>query len=272
MSEVDLSLWRDDRASTVTAPLEIRNAAQQVVERLVTAIALGSVLPGQRFPAERELARRLKVSRNTLRMALHELQTRGYVTIGKGRHGGATVASVWEDNSAELIRRALAPRWERLEWVFDLDRGIGQLVARLAAERRSASDLKQIQARVTAFASPAWPSDAQDQADHAIHAAIAEATHNPFLVSLENQIWAELSLGVGILPGSRELHDKAVVEHQALADAIVAGDGDLAAQINARHFAELVETPLRELRERILGRKAPEGRSERLAAPEGAAR
>jgi GntR family transcriptional repressor for pyruvate dehydrogenase complex len=259
MSAAGFMQWGGARTTTVTTPLQIRNAAQQVAERLVTAIALGSVLPGQRFPPERELAQRLAVSRNTLRMALHELQADGYVTISKGRHGGARVASTWGPVSAELIRRTLGPLWERLEWVFDLDRGIGQLVARLAAERRSTSDLKELQARVDAFASPLWPSDEQDQADHAVHAAIAEATHNPFLVSLENQIWAELSLGVGILPSTKDLHDRAVIDHQELADAIADGDGELAAQINRRHFAELVETPLRQLRGRIVDRATPEG-------------
>jgi GntR family transcriptional repressor for pyruvate dehydrogenase complex len=236
----------------MTEPLEIRTAAQQVAERLVTAIALGSVAPGQKFPPERELAHRLQVSRVTLRAALHELQEQGYVTILKGRSGGATVASAWQSGSAELVHHALAPRWEQLEWVFDLQRELGQLVARLAAERRSAADLDMIRESVAAYASPEWGGDVHRQVDLAIHSAIAQATHNPYLVSLESQIWGELSLGVGVLPGSPKLHEQAISEHRALAEAISDHDAERAAAINLSHFVDLVETPLRQLFETIL--------------------
>jgi DNA-binding FadR family transcriptional regulator len=167
-----------------------------------------------------------------------------------------------------MIRRTLIPLWERLEMLFDLDRGLGQLVARLAAERRSSSDLEKIQEHVAAYASPDSDRDVRDQSDRAIHAGIAEATHNPYLVSLQNQIWTELSLGTGNLPGSRRLHEQAVIDHQALSDALAARNGKLAAQINLRHFAELVEIPLRQLRERILEQGAPSESDDALATPE----
>ena len=48
-------------------------AFEETVERLLTLIKLGVVGPGERFPAERELAAQLGISRLTLREALSEL-------------------------------------------------------------------------------------------------------------------------------------------------------------------------------------------------------
>ena len=45
------------------APVTLRTAGERIAERLVTAIALGEFVPGQRLPAERDLAAMLEVSR-----------------------------------------------------------------------------------------------------------------------------------------------------------------------------------------------------------------
>ena len=58
-------------------PVELHTAGQLIAERLVTAIALGEFEPGQRLPAERELAATLEVSRTTVREALQRLHAGG---------------------------------------------------------------------------------------------------------------------------------------------------------------------------------------------------
>ena len=89
------------------APLKLRNAGEQIAERLVTAIALGEYVPGQRLPTERELSSLLGVNRASVRDALHRLAEAGYVDIQRGRHGGAYVRMSWGTQSAEMIRRTL---------------------------------------------------------------------------------------------------------------------------------------------------------------------
>ncbi len=60
--------------SGVLRPVREGNAFEETVERLLTVIKLGLVGPGERFPAERELASQLGISRLTLRDAIGELQ------------------------------------------------------------------------------------------------------------------------------------------------------------------------------------------------------
>ncbi len=72
-------------------PVRAGNAFEETVERLLTVIKLGVVGPGERFPAERELAAQLGISRLTLREAIRELQQAGYVESRRGRSGGTFV-------------------------------------------------------------------------------------------------------------------------------------------------------------------------------------
>ncbi|HEU5420785.1 MAG TPA: GntR family transcriptional regulator [Streptosporangiaceae bacterium] len=64
----------------------------QIEDWLAGAIATGELAPGDRLPAEHDLAAWLGVSRMTLRHALSELVRRGLVTRAVGRHGGTFVA------------------------------------------------------------------------------------------------------------------------------------------------------------------------------------
>src|SRR5256886_5492407 len=67
-------------------------AHTQIELALETAIERGRLSPGDRLPAERELAERYGVSRMTLRQALGSLELRGRLVRSKGRYGGTFVA------------------------------------------------------------------------------------------------------------------------------------------------------------------------------------
>lgn len=69
----------------------VGNVFETTVEQLATAIRLGVFVDGDVLPAERELAERLGVSRNTLREAIAALRDSGLVTTRRGRGGGTVV-------------------------------------------------------------------------------------------------------------------------------------------------------------------------------------
>ena len=81
-----------------TAPPEISRAPgttvhAQIEDWLAGEITVGRLVPGDRLPAEQDLAAWFGVSRMTLRHALGELARRGLLTKAVGRRGGTFVAA-----------------------------------------------------------------------------------------------------------------------------------------------------------------------------------
>ncbi len=230
-------------------PVPMRTAGERIAERLVTAIALGEFERGQRLPTERELAATLEVSRTTVREALQRLQAAGYVTTRRGRGGGTFIQTGAGPGSEEMIKRTLVPAWDQLTELLDYRRLIEQQIARTAAERRSEADIETIR-RVVAEYAHAVGRDASRLADHALHQAIARATHNPRLAELSARIRREVGLGFDAEPYTPDMRRRALRQHPTLAEAVIAGDPDHAARLADSHFS-LTDGMLTELRARL---------------------
>lgn len=202
----------------------------------MTAIALGEFTPGQRLPAERELAARLGVSRTTVRDALARVVTSGMLEVRRGRSGGAYVRQPWTTESARAVRATLGPRWEELESTFDMRHLVEALVARTAAERRDAADEREIKAALKQYELAKELPDAQ-AADLRLHHAIAKAAKNPRLLAVREQLLSEVSFGFAVEPFTDEVYARALPQHRELAGAVVAGDADTAWEVGKAHFS-----------------------------------
>jgi DNA-binding FadR family transcriptional regulator len=148
-----------------------------------------------------------------------------------------------------MIRRTLGPAWDELSEVLDFRRLLEQLIARTAAQRRDDSDIAAIRRAVEDYAQ-ATDRDTSRLADHALHQAIARATHNSRLVDLSARARREVSLGFDAEPYTPEVRHRALRQHPTLADAVIAGDPARAAELAASHFS-LTEDMLTELHARI---------------------
>jgi GntR family transcriptional regulator, transcriptional repressor for pyruvate dehydrogenase complex len=240
----------DAPRASILEPVRLRSAGEHIADRLVTAIALGEFVPGQRLPTERDLAALLGVSRTTVREAVQRLAAIGYVEVRRGRHGGSFVLSGAGPEATEMIRRTLLPDWDRFERLFDFRLLIEPLIARVAAERRTDDDAEEIRRTLRAYVDAGDDREASRAADQSVHVAIAQATQNPYFASLSSSIRSEISLGFGAEPYSAQIRARAVKDHTALADAVIAGDPGRASRVAAKHFA-LTESVLRELHERV---------------------
>jgi GntR family transcriptional regulator, transcriptional repressor for pyruvate dehydrogenase complex len=192
----------------------------------------------------------LGVSRSTVREALQRLSAGGYVDIRRGRTGGAYVLSGWQPDSTDTIRRTLVPVWSRLEAVLDFRQLIEPVIARVAAERHTADDSGAIRRALVEYGDAGDDREASRAADEKLHRAIAEATHNPYLVSLSADIRTQVSFGLGAEPYSLTVRRRALSQHAALVDAVVAGKATRAGTLAEKHFS-LTGAALRDLWERV---------------------
>lgn len=122
-------------------PVEKQRVAEEVAEQLRSLILGGQYPPGSKLPPERELSKRLRVNRASLREALKKLEHLGLVRIRQG--DGTRVQNFMETGGIELVQHLLPLAGGKPELIRDLlefRRIFGRELARLAAARAKDSD------------------------------------------------------------------------------------------------------------------------------------
>ena len=229
--------------SAAMSPLHVPSAVDEVVDRLLTALALGEFVPGQRLPAEREMARLLRVSRNTVHGAVGRLRDAGVLEVRRGRFGGSFVTESWNQISAEAVGRTLVPRRAELELLCDLRCRWEEVVARTAAERRTPRQVDELRTLLAAFTRAPTP-ELEHAADGALHEAVLRATGNDQMGLLSHDLLARVALGLPIEPYDNEVFRRAAAEHTALVEAIIDGRVDDAGVVAREHFTMSTRTLL----------------------------
>lgn len=239
----------DDGVAGALRPLVAETAAARIADRFGTAIALGQFVVGQKLPTVNELSALLEVSPSTVRGALNRLAALGYVVVNRGRGGGTVVTSQWGPASGAMVRRALEPGWSELEVTLDYRSLIEQQIAATAARRITPEDVGRIRAAMRAYEA-APDREVSRVADLELHQSIAAAAKNPRLADLGLRIRHDVSLGFEAEPYTPEIRAIAIRQHEALAEAVLAGDRGRAADLAAEH-CKLTEETLRSLHARI---------------------
>jgi GntR family transcriptional repressor for pyruvate dehydrogenase complex len=162
----------------------------QVVDHVRNLVANGELKPGDRLPPERELARKLKISRSSLRAGIGFLAAMGVL---KSRHGAGTFVATGPpalDSSSLTVLGALHGF---LPWqMFEARLVIESSVAGLAAERATGEHIAELAEEVAEMY--AAMDDPHEYLIHDIrfHRTVARAAANPILGALMETITANL--------------------------------------------------------------------------------
>ena len=223
-------------------PVREGNAFEETVERLLTVIKLGFVGPGERFPAERDLAAQLGISRLTLREAIRELQQAGYVESRRGRSGGTFVTRKPPAPDRGELRRLAREDGEKLAdaltFRLAVETGsadvLAQLMARSAAVKGDGGARAVLEARL-ADVNRASPRDYR-RLDTLFHLSIAELTGSSLLAAACTDARMRLNDLLNAIPVLQRNIDRTSGQHTAIVTAILAGDADRARRAVAEHL------------------------------------
>lgn len=165
-----------------------------VCEQIKLKLSSGDLRPGDRLPAERDLALELGVGRPAVREALRSLELSGIVETRKGVKGGAFVR---EGNPAMVTQslRDMVMLGHFSQGSLAEARGmILQLVVRLACDRGEDEDFDAIEANIDEIRRLADAKDLVGRAEAAVEffRLIAKATRNDVLVVLVESLGAIL--------------------------------------------------------------------------------
>lgn len=214
----------------VLRPVRSGNAFEEAIQRIMQAIKLGAVTTGERLPPERTLAKRLGISRVTLREALRALTNAGLVESRRGRSGGTFVTYRPDDDIDSALYADGRDLREELEDHLVLRTVLEPGAAEAAAERdldAAASD--HLQDRLDAV-ELTTSRKSHRLADARLHLAIAEMTGSVGLIAAVADVQMTLADMLEAIPVLEYNIERSHTHHAAIVNAILTGRPDDARQ------------------------------------------
>lgn len=189
--------------------------------------------PGDRLPAERELAALLGVSRPSVREATRVLQAEGRLNV---RHGAGVY--VTEPETQQRLRRSLGNSSDA-QLLFDMREVLEVPAARWAAERQlpELAGVHDAHAALDAYTETS-PVDFDElqRLDIIFHTRIVQAAGNSLLEQTQSVIYDLILAGMRTtleVPGRME---QSRADHSRILAALETGDGEAAAAATQAHI------------------------------------
>ncbi|HHI71077.1 MAG TPA: GntR family transcriptional regulator [Rhodobacteraceae bacterium] len=204
---------------------EIRPQNKDAYGLILEAIDVGVYKPGDRL-VESELAERFGVSRTPIREALQRLETQALL-IRDGR--SLIVAALDHNQLAEL---------------YVVRSELEGLAARLAAQHAAKEEVRVLRKMVEDDRRLVGDPEALSRANRRFHKQIHLASHNRYLVLQLDLVHRTMALLATTSLAVEGRSEDALKEHEAIVEAIEAGDGEAACNAVRMHISKAFETRL----------------------------
>ena len=224
------------------APVSARRLSDQLAARLAAHIDDGSLAPGARLPTEQQLADAHGVSRTVVREAVHQLKSQGLL---RSRQGSGVFVTDGASQRPLSFDPAVLESLDAVVQVVEVRRALEGEIAALAAERATRRDVTALRQALKAIDAAVAAGRDGVAEDMAFHRAVAGATGNPQFQRLLGFLEQYLREAMRVTRGNEARHrafaESVRAEHQAIVDAIAAGDARAARDAATRHMRRAAE-------------------------------
>ncbi|MEU4245329.1 FCD domain-containing protein [Actinoplanes sp. NPDC026619] len=226
----------DEVIDRIFRPLSNGNVFEEAVHRIMEAIRLGVLAPGERLPTERDLAASLGISRVTLREAIRSLQEADYLVSRRGNGGGTFVvkrpiSSTAKGDPAKLRTITMAQAEDSIALRRVLEIGAVELAA---GRRHSAAALAGLRESLHACDSSSL-SDYRPL-DSRLHLTIAELAGAPSVTTAVAGARSRVNHLLDAIPLLPPNIQHSNAQHLALVEAIGKGDVEGARRTMGQHL------------------------------------
>jgi GntR family transcriptional regulator, transcriptional repressor for pyruvate dehydrogenase complex len=210
--------------------------SEVVALEIVRDIVANHMQPGDRLPLESEMLVQYRVSRSSLREALRLLEVQGLIGIRPGPGAGTVVGRVLPGNLSRTLTLHLHMLGTNYHELLEAWVESEPLLARLAALN---PDREKVKASLSPFL----------EEDHSWAVREGLRFHDIVAELAENQVLSLTLRSIGFIVTEQvltsaergELEQQIVHDHREVAEAIIAGDPDLAANRMRDHIRHAVE-------------------------------
>lgn len=224
--------------STKKSEKTTQSVEEIIISKIQELITTKQLEPGDRLPAERDLAERFGVSRNQLRQAIQRLEFYGLVK--KYPQSGTRVANIGVTALNGMMSDILQLQKPDFKSLVETRIILETNAVRLAAIRRSEVQLEEIQKAHKAYSEKALKGLDAVEEDLMFHLKIAEAGNNSVINSLMLVITPEIiSHFITEKVCNKDENYLLINEHQAIVEAIEERDPEKAVAHLKNHFKDL---------------------------------
>jgi GntR family transcriptional regulator, transcriptional repressor for pyruvate dehydrogenase complex len=213
---------------------------EQIVEQIEQSVQKGDLKPGDRLPAERELAQQFGVSRTAVREAVKALHEKGLVEAYPGK--GTFITSGSSNPMRQSLDRVLrSGQFDGIAHLAEVREILEPEIATLAASRATDDTITSLREAIALMDGAKGDPDAFIEADLDFHLELAEAAANPLILSLIDSI-------VGVLREQRLRifnvqggPDRGQYHHKKILEAIERRDPQGAREAMRAHLRQVRE-------------------------------
>jgi GntR family transcriptional regulator, transcriptional repressor for pyruvate dehydrogenase complex len=210
----------------------------EVSKVLLGLVVSGDIPTGSRLPSERDLSAQLGVPRNAIRDGLRPLTLLGLLESRAG--SGTYVKSTTSDLLPEIVEWGLLLEAPTLVEVIEARPFVEVALSQLAAQRRDNKGLRALKSSLVKMATAETPEEFSD-AELAFHLRLADEARNHVLASMLRTTRPLLAVWIRRVVAAERDRTTLYAEHEAIFDAIKAGDPTGAGAAMERHLTKMTE-------------------------------
>jgi GntR family transcriptional repressor for pyruvate dehydrogenase complex len=232
-------------SKNVFGPIMKKKVFDEVYDQLVSLISNGKLKPGEQLPPERDLARDLKISRQSIREALKKAESKGLIKVRQGE--GTFILSAASDLIQFPLLTMLTEEVGRIYEFIEIRKLIEVWCARKASESATVKELRKMERALLEMEKLIDSKEILGQPDIDFHIAIAEASHNTLMVHMMTTV-KQIFLSMFKISNFTRRPEKnriLIRQHQEIYEAIKDRNPNLAAQKMEGHL-QFVESEWRE--------------------------
>ena len=224
-------------STTQFTPVRSVRLSEEIIRQIARLLEDGSLRVNDRFPSERALQERWQVSRPVLREAFRVLEMQGVVESRPG--DGRYLRSDHIPDPARAWRRRLQRNREHVDQIWEAREAIESKAAELAAQRATPDELAAMREALRVLEGASLPTRRRFDLNRKFHMSVARASGNAIVEEMVSTLLSQSSQ-TGFKeaipdPQWRTLGGR----HQAIYDAIAAGDAPAARSAMVNHFRRM---------------------------------
>nr|WP_279664059.1 FadR/GntR family transcriptional regulator [Ectobacillus ponti] len=212
---------------------------EEVAEAILQMIKTGKLKPGDKLLPVHQLAEEFQVGRSAVREALSALRAMGLIEMRQGE--GTYVKNFEASSVTSSLSTTVLMKKEDISSLLEVRQVLEVGAVQAAAARRTEEDLAEMQRWLAVMKNHIGDEEMGERADFHFHMAIAGAAHNLILLEMMNHVAEMVAQTIGetrrlMLYGEATTAERLAEEHQAIYDAIAAGDGETARGLMYSHL------------------------------------